>query len=103
MSDVPQQTSLRHQLSGRWQIPLLVASLGLLAAGIWRMRPEPVPPTFEQLFEYAVALKEAELYPEASEYIEQIEKTGKLSDELEKSLTEAISAFKTIYKFSHGK
>jgi len=40
---------------------------------------------------------------EANEYIEQIGATGKLSDELEKSLTEAITAFKTIYKFSHGK
>ncbi|HIJ66957.1 MAG TPA: F0F1 ATP synthase subunit alpha [Planctomycetes bacterium] len=40
---------------------------------------------------------------EAVEYIEQIETTGELSDELEKNLTEAITAFKTIYKFSHGK
>jgi len=40
---------------------------------------------------------------EANEYIEEIEATGKLSDDLEKSLTEAITAFKTIYKFSHGK
>ncbi len=58
MSDVPQRVSLRDQLSGRWQIPLLVASLALLAAGIWRMRPARKPPTFEQVFEYAVALKE---------------------------------------------
>jgi len=40
---------------------------------------------------------------EANEYIEQIDATGKLSDDLEKNLTEAIGAFKTIYKFSHGK
>ena len=40
---------------------------------------------------------------EANEYIEQIDATGKLSDDLEEDLTEAIKAFKTIYKFSHGK
>jgi F-type H+-transporting ATPase subunit alpha len=39
---------------------------------------------------------------EANEYIEQIDATGKLSDDLEENLAEAIKAFKTIYKFSHG-
>ena len=40
---------------------------------------------------------------EANEYIEEINKTGQLSDELEAKITEAIGAFKMIYKFSHGK
>jgi len=72
MSDVPQQESAGDRLRGRWQIPLLVVSLGLLVAGIWRMRPEPTLPTFEQLYDCAVALKQAELYPEASEYIQNL-------------------------------
>ena len=40
---------------------------------------------------------------EAAEYIEKLNTTWKLSDELEKQFIEAIVAFKTIYKFSHGK
>jgi F-type H+-transporting ATPase subunit alpha len=40
---------------------------------------------------------------EAGEYIEQINATGTLGDELQESLIEAIEAFKTVYKFSHGR
>jgi F-type H+-transporting ATPase subunit alpha len=40
---------------------------------------------------------------EASEYIEDIEKTSAFTDELGESLKEAVDAFKTIYKFSYGK
>ncbi len=39
---------------------------------------------------------------EASEYIDTINETGKLSDELEKDLIEAIGTYKTIYSFSYG-
>ena len=39
---------------------------------------------------------------EAPEYIDEIDETGKLSDELAESLTSAIEAYKTIYRFSFG-
>ncbi len=40
---------------------------------------------------------------ETPEYLEQIDKENKFNDELMASLTEAIRAFKMIYKFSYGK
>ncbi|MBW8035732.1 MAG: F0F1 ATP synthase subunit alpha, partial [Planctomycetes bacterium] len=40
---------------------------------------------------------------EASEYVEQINETGELDDELIEKLVDAINAFKMIYKFSFGK
>jgi F-type H+-transporting ATPase subunit alpha len=40
---------------------------------------------------------------EAREYIDSIDETGDLNDDLINSLTEAIRAYKTIYKFSFGK
>lgn len=40
---------------------------------------------------------------EAREYIDRIDETGDLTDDLINSLTEAIKAYKTIYKFSFGK
>jgi F-type H+-transporting ATPase subunit alpha len=39
---------------------------------------------------------------EAPEYIDTINETGDLSDELIESLKEAIEAFKTLYRFSFG-
>ena len=39
---------------------------------------------------------------EADEYIQEISTKGKFSEELVKELTQAIEAFKTIYKFSYG-
>ena len=40
---------------------------------------------------------------EASEYIDRINETSDITDELIENLTEAISAYKMIYKFSFGK
>ena len=39
---------------------------------------------------------------EAWEYVEKINETGDLSDELKESIVSAIEAYKTIYKFSFG-
>jgi len=39
---------------------------------------------------------------EAPEYIDTINETGELKDELVESLKEAIEAFKTLYRFSFG-
>lgn len=72
MSDVPARTTWGSQLAGKWQVPLLLASAVMLAAGIWRLRPAPVAPDFEALYSKAVALHKAELFPEASSYIEQL-------------------------------
>jgi len=40
---------------------------------------------------------------EASDYVDQIDETGELDDDLIEKLSEAISTFKMIYKFSFGK
>lgn len=72
MSGVPGQQSVGRQLAGRWQIPLLAVATVLLAAGLWRLRPVPQPPTFDDFFARAVALHESSLYPEASAYIEEL-------------------------------
>lgn len=40
---------------------------------------------------------------EASDYIDQIDETGELEDDLIEKLSEAIGTFKMIYKFSFGK
>jgi len=39
---------------------------------------------------------------EAGEYLDEIDKTGKLSDELLSAMNDAVAAYKTIYKFSFG-
>lgn len=72
MSDVPAKATFSARIAGHWQVPLLLVSLGLLAAGVWRLRPAPQPPSFEQLYAQAVRLRESQLYPEASRYIEQL-------------------------------
>ncbi len=72
LSEVAAQHRWTGQLSGRWQIPLLVVSMAALALGIWRMRPVPKPPTFEQLYSHAVGLRDAGLLSEASTYIESL-------------------------------
>ena len=72
MSDTSQTKGLAEQMSGRWQIPLLALSVALLLAGIWRLRPRPEPPSFDELLAEAVALTEAGFYPEASEYAEKL-------------------------------
>lgn len=81
MSDVPAQASLLRQLAGRWQGPLLAISLAALAAGVWRLRPVAKPPEFEPLYAQAAALHRAELYPEASAYVESLLAVPERTDE----------------------
>lgn len=76
MGDVPGQVSFGRQLAaqfeGRWQIPLLVVSVGFLAWGVWRMRPATRPPAFDELYARAVALKNAGLHVEANSFTQQL-------------------------------
>ncbi len=72
MSDVPQQHGFREEIAGRWQIPLLVVSLVLLSWGVWRLRPQPYVPTFDELFNQTVRLREAGLYTQASDAVEKL-------------------------------
>lgn len=76
MSESPdksmQAPGARELLAGRWQIPLLLASLIGLAAGVWRLMPEPPPPSFASLYQNAQSLFDAELYTEASDYIREL-------------------------------
>ncbi|NLX13303.1 MAG: tetratricopeptide repeat protein [Phycisphaerales bacterium] len=72
MSDVPQQRVFSEQIAGRWQIPLLFLSVALLTWGVWRLRPEPQVPTFDELFSHAVRLREAGLYIQASDAVENL-------------------------------
>lgn len=58
------------ELKSRWQIPLLVLSLALLGLGIWRLRPQAKPPSFESLRDQARLLVKAEAYEEASKHVE---------------------------------
>lgn len=72
LSDTPIQSGSTSPLAGRWQIPLLVVSLAALGLGIWRLRTPPEPPTFDELYAHATSLRDAGLYPEASQYIETL-------------------------------
>lgn len=71
MSDSVETTTaprgVRSLLATRWQIPLFLAAGGLLAWGLWRMRPEPPKITFDQKYDHVVALQKARLYTEANE------------------------------------
>lgn len=69
MSDAVQQEPMRQRLHGRWQIPLLAAALLLLGVGLWSLRPTREQPRFTDALARAMALIDAELYPEASDYI----------------------------------
>jgi tetratricopeptide (TPR) repeat protein len=57
MSKMSQWGELRERLAGKWQVPLLVVSLFLLACGVFRLRPSPtsmpVADALEFLDEYA--------------------------------------------------
>lgn len=64
--------TVRAELSGRWQIPLLVTALVLLGLAVWRLRPQPKPPTFDELLAKAVALQKASKHEEASQYAEAL-------------------------------
>lgn len=72
LSETPESSTLRAQLSGRWQIPLLVLSCALLGMAVWRLRPEPKPPSFEEHYAHAVQLRDDARYPEASAYIAEL-------------------------------
>jgi tetratricopeptide (TPR) repeat protein len=97
MSDIPHPESLARQLSARWQIPLLILSAGLLAVGIWRLRPRPAPPTFEQLLGDVHALVNSGFYPEASKYAEELlaapERTPEQRRQLHRELARIIFEF----------
>jgi len=94
MSEVPLENTLARQLSTRWQVPLLLVSLALLAVGIWRLRPGPRVPTFEQLLGDVTALTRSGLYPEASKYAEELlaapERTPDQRRRLHRALAEII-------------
>lgn len=72
MSDTPAKQNLLARVAGHWQMPLLIFSVVLLVTGIWRLRPEPKPPTFEELIGEAIALADAGFYTEASDHIEKL-------------------------------
>ncbi|MEP0842640.1 MAG: tetratricopeptide repeat protein [Phycisphaerae bacterium] len=86
MSDVQAQPTLRQQLAGRWQVPLLLASLAVLGAGIWRLRPPVQAPPFESLYARALALYKAELYAEAAGYLESLAADPRRTDEQRRKL-----------------
>lgn len=97
MSVVPRQGSLTRQLSTLWQVPLLLVSLGLLAIGIWRLRPGPAVPPFDQLLADVHALTRSGLYAEASKYAEELlaarERTAEERRRLHRVIAEIIFAY----------
>ncbi len=100
MSDVIRQDGLVRQLSTRWQIPLLLLSLALLAAGVWRLRPRPVPPSFEQQLGDLRALTESGLYPEASKYAEELLVAPERTPEQRRRLYAELAGI--IYLYEQG-
>jgi len=70
MSEMPESQKLSQQLKGRWQIPLLIFSTGLLVAGIMQWRPKAKEPSFEEIYQQALEFKKAGFFPEASQFIE---------------------------------
>lgn len=67
---------LASELHGRWQIPLFVIALGGLGVAVWSLRPQPTPPSPEELLEAGLAqgktLQEAGRYEEASQHVESL-------------------------------
>lgn len=101
MSDSVETTTaprgVRSLLATRWQIPLFLAAGGLLAWGLWRMRPEPPKITFDQKFDHVVALQKARLYTEANEagalLLMEPDRTPEESRKLHRLLADVIHGF----------
>ncbi len=72
MSDVRRHASPAHPFVGRWQIPLLTLAVGLLVAGLLRLRPEPVLPSFDDYLATASELTEAGHYERASDLLTEL-------------------------------
>lgn len=100
MSSEPQPGSIRQQIAGRWQIPLLLVALALLGLGLWRLRPSTPPVTFAELLQRAADLERAELYPEASRYIESLLATPNLQPEQARQLHGMLA--RVIYAYELG-
>ncbi len=64
--------TLYEQLTGRWQIPLLIVAFASLGLAIYSLRPVKAPPTFDELYAQVVELYEADLLPEASRRAEEL-------------------------------
>ncbi|MBI4579090.1 MAG: tetratricopeptide repeat protein, partial [Planctomycetes bacterium] len=96
---VDRLTVAAAELSGRWQIPLMVVALTLLGVSVWRLRPQPKPPSFDQLFAQAAALKEAGLHEEASKAAEALladpARTPQERVKLHRLLAEVIFAYES--------
>ncbi|MCO6438001.1 MAG: tetratricopeptide repeat protein [Phycisphaerae bacterium] len=59
MSDWSQ---LKNRARGRWQVPLLLASLGLLGVAAWRLRPDPRSLPLDRAIVYLETLEEGGLH-----------------------------------------
>ncbi|MBI5763856.1 MAG: tetratricopeptide repeat protein [Planctomycetes bacterium] len=69
MSDVPRLLSIRSSLSGRWQVPVLLAGGLLFAASLSDMVWKHRPVTFKDQVTYVKRLREAKAYERASAYL----------------------------------
>ncbi len=90
MVEVLKQKQFAPVSVGEQVISILAGSAGLLAD----IEVSKVAHFIEELLSW--------IKLEAAEYIDTINETGDLSDELTESLKEAIDAFKTLYRFSFG-
>lgn len=90
MVEVLKQKQFAPLSVGEQVISILVGSAGLLAD----IEVSKVAHFIEELLAW--------IKLEAPEYIDTINETGDLSDELIENLKEAIEAFKTLYRFSFG-
>ena len=90
MVEVLKQKQFAPLSVGEQVIGILAGSAGLLAA----IEVSKVAHFVEELLSW--------IKLEAPEYIDEINESGDLSDELIESIKEAIEAFKTLYRFSFG-
>lgn len=67
MGTMAQWDTLRQRITGKWQFPLLIVSLGLLAAAIYRPKPPPNRLPIPEAAEYLALLVAGQEYRQAIE------------------------------------
>lgn len=72
MSDTLARTPLRERITGKWQIPVLFLSLGLLLVALLQIKPPEARMSFEQVLAEIEALHRSGFYPLSVDLSEQL-------------------------------
>src|SRR5262245_36280823 len=82
MSETARLISIRATLAGRWQLPLLVVGIAVLAAGFGKMARERCPTSCKDQLAIVARLRQAKAYARASAYLmAQLGKPGRPAPE----------------------